>query len=227
MDAIDILAIILSVVSLIVTVVGFFASLKFYRDGVELQGKANDALTKLVEKTDFIQNQVGGMFDKTLDAAIGNRVVISENFEELTSQIDQAKAKIIEEIVGQIGAAGENERKRLSEIVDNQISLIQEKVDNARESAVDIEPIPATPLSMLHYAVLSSMAGERKYSGAHQSAIVRRVRRVYEEVDSGFVDSILTRYVTKGWVKKIRDESGYRYMLTDKYWELYDKQKVS
>jgi hypothetical protein len=41
------LAIILSVVSLIITIVGFFASLRFYRDGITLQKSANDALTKL------------------------------------------------------------------------------------------------------------------------------------------------------------------------------------
>ncbi|MBE4186992.1 hypothetical protein HJ089_22815 [Vibrio parahaemolyticus] len=46
----DVLAIILSVVALIVTVIGFFASLRFYQDGVVLQKSANDALTKLEEK---------------------------------------------------------------------------------------------------------------------------------------------------------------------------------
>src|SRR5882672_12676261 len=70
------LAITLSVVSLIITVVGFFASLKFYRDGVELQRAANEALTKLEEKIGFIQTQVGGMFDKTLEAAIGKFEIV-------------------------------------------------------------------------------------------------------------------------------------------------------
>ena len=66
MGIIDVLAIILSVVLLVISIVAFFASLKFYRDGVRLQQKANDALTKIEEKTAFIQGQVGGMFDKTL-----------------------------------------------------------------------------------------------------------------------------------------------------------------
>ena len=105
--AIDMLAIILSVVSLIITIVGFFASLRFYRDGMSLQEKANDALTKLEEKTQFIQAQVGGMFDKTLDAAIGKKEVLSENFEDLTEQLEKTKSKIIEEAINQVGAAGE------------------------------------------------------------------------------------------------------------------------
>lgn len=67
----DIIAIVLGLVALIVTVIGFFASLKFYRDGSEMQGRARDALAKIEEKAANIQSQVGGMFDKTLDAALG------------------------------------------------------------------------------------------------------------------------------------------------------------
>ncbi|MDQ1591705.1 MAG: hypothetical protein QOG71_2332 [Pyrinomonadaceae bacterium] len=226
MDAIDILAIILSIVSLVITVVGFFASLKFYRDGVELQNKANDALTKLSEKTDFIQTQVGGMFDKTLDAAIGKRMIVSENFEELSAQIEQTKNKLIEETVGQIGAAGEAERKRLSEIVDSQINLIQEKVDNARDSAVTTEPIPALPLSFLHYSILSSMGGRNKHRGVTFRQIVDHVKETYPEVASSFIHTIVTRYVEKGWVIQINHESEDRFMLTELYWDLYAKQKV-
>jgi peptidoglycan hydrolase CwlO-like protein len=103
---IDALAIILSIVSLIITAVGFFASLKFYRDGVELQAKANDALTKLEERTHFIQAQVSGMFDKTLDAAIGKREALAGTFKELTEQLESAKSRIIEESLSQIDAAG-------------------------------------------------------------------------------------------------------------------------
>ncbi len=227
MDAIDILAIIVSVVSLIITVVGFFASLKFYRDGVELQKNANAALTRLAEKTDFIQTQVGGMFDKTLDAAIGKRMVVSENFEELSAQIEQTKAKLIEETVGQIGAAGEIERKRLSEIVDSQISLIQEKVDNARESAVDTEPIPMLPLSVLHHNVLMSMAGDSKSSGATISEMTQKVRNVFPQASPEDIRIILVRYIDKGWVKAIKYDLGYRYVLTDKFWDLYEKQGVA
>lgn len=36
----DVLAIILSIVALVITVIGFFASLKFYQDGVVLQKSA-------------------------------------------------------------------------------------------------------------------------------------------------------------------------------------------
>lgn len=69
--AIDLIAIVLAIVATIVTVVGFFASLHFYRDGVDLQTKVQRILTIIEERVGLLQTQVGGMFDKTLDAAIG------------------------------------------------------------------------------------------------------------------------------------------------------------
>lgn len=134
-EAINYIAMVLSVVSLVVTIVGFFASLKFYRDGVELQNKANDALTKIEEKTAFIQTQVGGMFDKTLDAAIGKREALSESFAQLSEQLERTKTKITEESVKQIGEAGEQERLRIKAVVDSQMEEIKQKVESARESA--------------------------------------------------------------------------------------------
>lgn len=71
MSAIDIITIVLSLVALAITIIGFFASLKFYRDGSQMQSQAHDALSKIEEKTSTIQSQVGGMFDKTLNAALG------------------------------------------------------------------------------------------------------------------------------------------------------------
>ena len=134
MNAIDVLAIILSVVSLIITIVGFFASLRFYRDGMQLQTSANDALIKIAEKTQSIQTQVGGMFERTLDAAIGKRSELSQNFEEINQQLEEAKSKLIQEAAQQIGAIGENESNRLTQIVNGQMQLIREKVELTKES---------------------------------------------------------------------------------------------
>jgi len=160
---VDALAIILSVVSLIITVVGFFASLKFYREGVELQKSANDALTKLEEKTQFIQTQVGGMFDKTLDAAIGKKAILTENFEELSEQLENTKIKIIEESIKQIGAAGEQERKRVTNLVDAQIDLLRRKIEATRESAEQVaQEITASALPSRYLAILKELADSKK-----------------------------------------------------------------
>ena len=71
MVGLETIAIVLSLVALIVTVIGFFASLKFYRDGVQMQTHAEKVLSKIEERANAIQSQVGGIFDKTLDAALG------------------------------------------------------------------------------------------------------------------------------------------------------------
>lgn len=97
------------------------------------------------------------MFDKTLDAAIGKREMLSDQFEELSEQLETTKAKLIEESIGQIGAAGEQERKRLAKIVDSQIALIREKVETTRESAEEmVDEFTSLPASMQH--ILKALA---------------------------------------------------------------------
>ena len=55
-------SLVLSLVALAVTVIGFFASLKFYRDGMRMQVQTERVLTKIEERASAIQSQVGGMF---------------------------------------------------------------------------------------------------------------------------------------------------------------------
>lgn len=163
-SAIEVLAIILSVVSLIITTVGFFASLKFYRDGVQLQQLANDALTKLEEKTQFIQAQVGGMFQKTLDAAIAKNE-LSVNLEDVNDQLEIAKKQIVDDALKQIDAAGENERKRLMEIVNTRIEPIKEKVETTKESAEDADR---------NDAGLEELTARERKKGVFIGAYIRR-----------------------------------------------------
>lgn len=136
----NLLSFILGAVSLIITVLGFFASLKFYRDGVELQKSANDALAKLEEKASALQIQVGGMFEKTLDAAIGNRSIVSDNFEDIQSQLEQLKRSVIDQATQELGVAGQKERDRLSEILSKQLSAVKETVETTRRSVAELAP---------------------------------------------------------------------------------------
>lgn len=71
MTPIEITTLVLSLVALIVTVIGFFASLKFYQSGVEMNNQSRNVLAKIEEKAASIHTQVDGIFNKTLDAAIG------------------------------------------------------------------------------------------------------------------------------------------------------------
>lgn len=135
---INIIAIILALVALIVTVIGFFASLNFYRQGMNLQSLVNAALSKIAEKTDSIHSQVGGMFDKMLDAAIGRSYHLKKNFEGIDEQLESTANTIVNSALKQIGTAGEEERNRLTDVVNEQIGLIRERVQETQESAKEL-----------------------------------------------------------------------------------------
>lgn len=135
---VDIMAIIISIVALIITVIGFFASLKFYRDGVKLQGIAHEALVKIEEKTYSIQSQVGGMFEKTLDAAIGKADKLSDNVEALNEQFETAAKAITESALAKIDSVGEGDRQQFVELIKKQIEPIREQIQETRKSADDI-----------------------------------------------------------------------------------------
>ncbi|MGA9767934.1 MAG: hypothetical protein WBV94_02770 [Blastocatellia bacterium] len=172
MSLIEALSIILSIVSLIVTTVGFFASLKFYRDGVQLQQSANDALTKIAEKTANIQTQVGGMFDKTLEAALKNHNM-STSFEELEAQVSTMKDALLAEVRGQIGEAGNQQQQQIKETVENQIRLLSQKVESTRESAEAITDGSKTAIynSDLRLQILKILASSP--NGLSQFGIIK------------------------------------------------------
>lgn len=137
-SVVEILSITLSVIALTITIIGFFASLKFYRDGVQLQDNANKALVVLGEKTQHIQSQVGDMFSKTLDAAIGQRNQISENFDHINKQLEKSAKEIVDNAIKQVGVAGDKEKERLSEIVNKHMEPLRKKINATRESAQEI-----------------------------------------------------------------------------------------
>jgi hypothetical protein len=221
MTAIEALAIILSVVSLFITVVGFFASLKFYRDGVELQGKANDALTKIEEKTAFIQGQVGGMFDKTLEAAIGKRELMAANFEEIKAQIDEAGTKLVQESRAliqaaskEVGAVGEQERKRLESIVDNQLDKIRQKVEEVKESTDDIANPDFDPSHVIN---VTMALGKARQNGLTIPSLKQTTG-----LDFAKVDEALSYLMEFGYVTSKRE----RVYITNSGWDFLRRLNI-
>jgi len=143
---IDILAIVLSIVALVVTVIGFFASLKFYREGTNLQKLVNDTLVKIEERANSIHLQVGGMFDKTLTAAIANKEQISTDFDAVNEILKKTEQEIISNASHVLGEA-KAENLKIRDMVKSQMDEVRELIDTARrtsEDAVDAQDIPYT-----------------------------------------------------------------------------------
>ena len=163
LDLGNVLAIILSIVSLVVTTIGFFASMKFYRDGVKLQNSANDTLVRIEEKALSIQTQVASMFDKTLDAALGKSEKLDSNFDALNQQLENTAKAIVDNAVKKIGATGDEERKKLSSIVEKQMEPLRARLEETRESAVQVVEtrLPAkllSPRESMIFGILTTSA---------------------------------------------------------------------
>lgn len=144
---VEILAIILSVVALFVTIIGFFASLKFYRDGVKLQNSANEALSILKEKTEAIQKQIGGLFEKTLDAAINNRFNLDQKFDEINRQLEESSKTIINASIKQLGDVSNQESDKIKKVVDEQLNLIKKRVETTHKYEILLRPVEELDVS--------------------------------------------------------------------------------
>jgi hypothetical protein len=68
--ALQITFLVLSLTALMVTGAGFFASLMFYREGKDLNTKAQDALARIDEKATMINEQIGKRFEMTLSSVL-------------------------------------------------------------------------------------------------------------------------------------------------------------
>ncbi len=127
----DTFAIILSLVALALTAFGVYASFHFYTRGTNLQKATENTLN-------IIQMQVNKIFDRTLDAAIGQKQNLNVSFEDLERQLETAKDTLLNEVLNEIDEAGDQQQHRLKTTVENQMKLLHKKMEVARESAVEI-----------------------------------------------------------------------------------------
>lgn len=165
-DLIGLASLILSVVALVVTIIGFFASLKFYKDGIALQDSATKALAKIEEKTNTLGLQMTGMFDKTLDAAINNKgSQITQDFEDTTEQIEKASRVVIEKITNDLNNVGAGEKEKLKKFIEEEFKTISEQVNVAQENATDLvtsSDNEFVAVSQFQARILESMRSARK-----------------------------------------------------------------
>ncbi|PSL12648.1 hypothetical protein CLV44_1166 [Marinobacterium halophilum] len=208
----DVFSIILSVVALIVTIIGFFASLKFYRDGVQLQNSANDALSKLEEKTKNIQDQIVGMFDKTLDAAISKGAEVDSSFDDLDKRLVSVKESLTAEAIKELGAAGDMQINKIRDIVNEQLSRIEEGIDLTRvrtENALNKSNNVYTINPNIYEAVLCAFKrlGDRPVSQAELKSIMK--------IPASILSSTIKKMVEVGQLRVVSDDNGFKSYVVD------------
>lgn len=174
-DLLAIVSLILGIVALLITLLGFFASLKFYKDGLNLQDKANSALAKIEEKTASIQTQIGGMFDKTLDAAINNNKgnLVARDFEDIHGQLDKARQNLVKQVENEITSIAEGEKQKLEEILNEQFRLIEDQVNISQENTEDLinqSDAESSPITQSQLKILNALrTSKSELSGAELS----------------------------------------------------------
>lgn len=69
---------------------------------------------------------------------------ISVNLEEVNQQIDTAKKQILEDVIKEIGAAGEKDRDSLKEVVNQGLAPVKSRVEKSIGTAYDVIQVKMT-----------------------------------------------------------------------------------
>jgi len=144
---VEVISIILALVALIVTIIGFFASLYFYRRGVEAQSGAEQLLTRIEEKSLLIQNQVSELFEKTLDAALSRRDFVSD-LETADRQLTELRESLSEKLTGaSLLDSSEGQGSGIEPLiksVDQQVDQIRRSLEAQKETLTEVLRSTAT-----------------------------------------------------------------------------------
>jgi hypothetical protein len=119
--ALQITSLVLSLTALIVTILGAYASIVFYNKTRDLNSQAQDALSRIDEKTELIQSQLGRRFDATLSALIGDYPAEDEDLRR--NLIEQADTDSDIESRSALSGDEKNEEQILADYVVNYFNL--------------------------------------------------------------------------------------------------------
>lgn len=206
-DVLGLVSLLLSIVALIVTVIGFFASLRFYSEGVKLQDSATRALTKIEERTSTLGQQMSGMFDKTLDAAINvNRGgQITQDFEDTTEQIEKANKALLDRITTDLKNIGDGEKEKLKKFVEEQFKTITDQVTVAQENATEMVTTPDNEF------IAISQFQSRILEILRNSSTPLAIQQIGEKVH--FSNSVVEKALVRLFAKRLVKMTGNLYSV--------------
>ena len=222
---IDLVTIALSVVALIVTIIGFFASLKFYREGMKAQDLANKAMVSLSEKTAFIQSEINEIKNKTLDAAIH----VSQDYEEIQSKVEELRASIVQEALDSIGETTLEETNKLKETVNQELAELKELVTTSRTSAeVRLQEIgPVRPVFLTESSSFGGVLPKKETLKAGIREVMRRFKKRPDQwvalhtiannvgISIRLADRLIKEMVKDGEIKTRKIEDNIQFRLAD------------
>ncbi len=206
------IAILLSILAFSITIIGFFASLRFYQNGMKLQDSANETLSKINLKIDSLQSQVTGMFDKTLDAALSRKEEISEDFESIQQKLKDSTDEILKKVTKDIEVLGKDKADEISKSVRSEFEDISKQLKAARE-ALDQTNIPYKIPTILQQSaiarrIISSIQNNLQMS---ESELLK-----LREGRESLIINRLNRLVRIGLIKCIKTEKETIYAITQK-----------
>lgn len=136
--ALEIWSIILAISSFITGVGAAAASVYFYTQAMSLQRKSDEALAEIREKSSSLQDQVGGMNERLLDAALSRRAV-SESFSTVEAEIGSAPAELMKRIEQAIGEVSAEQQASIEGALSDHMQRIEgalERTQRATTSAM-------------------------------------------------------------------------------------------
>jgi hypothetical protein len=203
-------AILLSIIAFSVTIIGFFASLKFYRDGIELQRSANDVLSKISNKTDSIQDQVSGMFDKTLNAALSKQEQVSVEFESIQEKIQKSAEEIGKKVKHDIEGLGHEKVEEISKAIKSEMTEISKQLQTARQSLESQEPQVEIPQVIRSSAVARQILLELSVKYQLKLSELLSMR----PDDSAMITNRINRLLKAGLILEIKTEEEPCYSIS-------------
>lgn len=93
---------------------------------------------------------------------LGRKALLT-SFEGVRKQLETAKDEIVEQSLRQIGSAGEIEKNKLTKLINQQIELIEEKLETTKESVENLTmdiAVSKLPRSALQARILEYLAAK-------------------------------------------------------------------
>jgi len=101
----------------------------------------------------------GGLFDKTLEAAIARKEDVSEEFDSLQSRLEQTAETLTQKFAEEIKGIGQGQKEEISRLVKGQFAKVSEELRAARNTLTDLTPEDARREQLVRFGSSKRILG--------------------------------------------------------------------